>query len=1017
MPPIQRISRIILCLTFASFISVIAAFAQQATGSIHGQVSDQLGGSIVGATVTVVDQSGAAMVAVTNSEGIYIFNGLAPGEYILRAASSGFAPYENPAITVIAGQRQQLDIKLSVSIAEEKVVVTNDRPLSTDAESNADAVVLKGRDIDSLPDDPDDLSAALQAIAGPSGGPSGGDIYVDGFTGGRLPPKNSIREVRINQNPFYAENDRPGHSRIDILTKPGFDKLRGSAAINFNDESLNSRNPFAPRRADFQSRLYNFNLSGPINAQKASYFMDFQRREEDDNEIINATILNPATLNAMPFQSVILTPRRLTTISPRIDYAVNPNNTLIARYSYTRSSLDNAGVGGFSLVSRAFQTSNTEHLFQFTETAVLNSRWVNETRFQYIHRRNEEGDGSANPTISVLEAFTGGGPLSYLASIDEGRWELQNYTTSTLGRHLLRFGMRLRGVRLTETSQQNFNGTFTFAGGVAPQLDADNQIVLDTTGKPVLISISSIERFRRTVVFEQQGFQPAQVRSLGGGPSQFSISGGTPLASVKQIDFAGSLQDEWRIRNNFSLTVGLRYENQNNISSPFNVAPRIAFAWAPGISNSNSGKNNSSQPKFVIRGGFGIFYERFNENGTLQARRFNGINQQRYIVSNPEILDQVLFSPDGTATNVPVIASLTGSALPQVTNRVASNLQAPYTMMGGINIERQLPYNFTIFGSFFTIRIRHALILRNINAPLPGTFDPTVAGSGIRPLGTIGDIYQVESSGIFNNLMMVVGVRSNLNRYFSIFANYSRADVKSNTDCIFGMQAGCFPANSYDLSSEYGRVGFMARQSLVAGGSLSLPKLKVTLNPFVVASAGRPFNITTGRDNNGDGLFKDRPAFATASTKAADLRVTPYGSFDVNPAHGTDIIPRNFGEGPGYFTINLGISRTFTLDRLDKAGQAGGKTPSGASSGRPQMMGQMGAMGGGQQEGHYSLTMSINIQNLFNRTNLSAPVGNLASPLFGQSLATAGNFGGFGGGSGNPAAGNRRIQASIRFNF
>ncbi len=193
-----------------------------------------------------------------------------------------------------------MDIKLAVTIEEQKVNVQDDRALSTDSDSNANAIVLRGRDLEALPDDPDDLAAALTALAGPSAGPNGGQIYIDGFTGGRMPPKEAIREVRINQNPLNAENDVPGFGRVDILTRPGYGKITGSAGFNFNDESFNSRNPFAPTRTDFQQRLYNFTLSGPIKKQKASFFLDFQKRDVDDNDIINAVVLDQNGITA-PF--------------------------------------------------------------------------------------------------------------------------------------------------------------------------------------------------------------------------------------------------------------------------------------------------------------------------------------------------------------------------------------------------------------------------------------------------------------------------------------------------------------------------------------------------------------------------------------------------------------------------------------------------------------------------------------------------------------------------------------------
>ena len=164
----------------------------------------------------------------------------------LRVVSPGFTPYEKTELTIAAGPRTTHDVRLVVTLEKQVITVTEEQGLNTDPQNNADAVVLKGPDLDVLPDDPEALSAAVQAMAGPSAGPNGGQIFIDGFTGGRMPPKESIREVRINQNPFNAENNNIGFGNIEIFTKPGADKLRGSTFFNFGDESLNSRNPFAP---------------------------------------------------------------------------------------------------------------------------------------------------------------------------------------------------------------------------------------------------------------------------------------------------------------------------------------------------------------------------------------------------------------------------------------------------------------------------------------------------------------------------------------------------------------------------------------------------------------------------------------------------------------------------------------------------------------------------------------------------------------------------------------------------
>jgi hypothetical protein len=1004
----------------AAFIFVLfcskVGFGQQSSATLRGQVADELGGLIVGATVTVADASGVEKVATTDDEGRYSFSSLAPGRYTVRVVAPGFALYENAEVEVAAGRTDPLNVTLPVAIEEQVVTVQEEAEINTDPDNNAGALVLRGADLDSLPDDPDALADALQALAGPSTGvEGGGEIFLDGFSGGRLPPKESIREIRINRNPFSAEYDRLGYGRIEIFTKPGTDKFRGQAFFNFNDEALNARDPFAPERASFQRRRYGGNLSGPIVPKRASFFFDFQRNESDDNAVINAVILDPQ-LTPTPFGLAVVTPRRSTTFSPRVDWQLNPTNTLVARYSYERERRENSGVGDFSLLSRAFDTSSTEHTLQLTETAVINQKIINETRFQYVRARSlSEGDDS-EPTIRVLEAFTGGGSQVGLSFNNEDRFELQNYTSWTMGNHSLKAGARLRHTRLTDASPQNFAGTFTFAGGFGPQLDANNQVVF-SGGQPVIIPLTSIERYRRTLLFQQQGLTPAQIRALGGGATQFSIAGGNPQAEVTQTDFSPFIQDDWRVRPNLTLSLGLRYETQTNIHSNLDFAPRVAFAWSPG-----AGGGQQRQQTTVIRGGFGIFFNRVAQNLTLQAKRFNGTNQQQFVVTagNANGLGVLNLFP-----TVPSLEDLAAFSIPQTTRTLAPDLRSPYTMQTAISVERQLPYRITLSASFISARTLHVLRSRNVNAPLPGTFVPGVPGSGVRPFPGLGNIFQYESSGVFNQNQLIVSLNNRFSRKFTLFATYTLNDASSDTD-----GAGSFPINQYDLSTEYGRSSQDIRHRLFLGGQINALPWGIRLNPLVTINSGRPFNITTGRDTNGDTLFTERPAFATDLSKPGVV-ITRFGAFDPNPEPGQELIPRNFGTGPSFFTVNLRASKTFSFGEAPSAatgaqggGGGGGGGRGGGGGGRGgRGGGGFGGRGGGGEAfggggdatGRYNLTFSVNVNNLFNHTNAGTPVGNLSSPLFGESTTSAGRFG-FGGGGGNQA-GARSVELQLRFSF
>jgi hypothetical protein len=318
----------------------------------------------------------------------------------------------------------------------------------------------------------------------------------------------------------------------------------------------------------------------------------------------------------------------------------------------------------------------------------------------------------------------------------------------------------------------------------------------------------------------------------------------------------------------------------------------------------------------------------------------------------------------------------------------------------------------------------------------------------------VGEIYQYESSGRFNQNQLFIGFNNRFSR--------------NDTD---GQGGSLFPANSYDLSGEFGRAAFDVRHRLTFAGTLNLPWWQVSLNPFIVASSGRPFNITTGQDTNGDRLFTERPSFApegvNCNQPVATIVCTKFGNFNLRPAVGEALIPRNFGESPGFISVNMRISKTWNFGTIHSASGANGRTDGqdqagqrsgngggrGAGGGTPRIPGVGGGggipgggggggrggggrgggglagiggppSGGGAEAKRYSMQFSLNFQNLFNHVNLSPPVGNLSSPSFGQSLSLASSFGGFGpggggggGASGGSGAGNRRITAQVRFNF
>src|SRR5271154_7096787 len=271
--------------------------AQTNTSTLRGQVTDPSGSAVPTATVQVTTPNGDAITANTNREGIYEVKGLAPGKYGVKVIATGFTQFEKDGVEITAGQTQKLDVKLAIETQEQKVIVTDQAAAALDVNpaSNAGAIIIQGKDLEALSDDPDELQSDLQALAGPSAGPNGGQIYIDGFTAGQLPPKASIREIRINQNPFSAEYDKLGYGRIEILTKPGTDQFHGQFFVTGNTDSFNSKNPFEDLPAGesqpgYDTVQFNANIGGPLS-KKASFFFNIERRDINNLSIVSTPFI------------------------------------------------------------------------------------------------------------------------------------------------------------------------------------------------------------------------------------------------------------------------------------------------------------------------------------------------------------------------------------------------------------------------------------------------------------------------------------------------------------------------------------------------------------------------------------------------------------------------------------------------------------------------------------------------------------------------------------------------------
>ena len=672
----------------------------QLTGGISGEVEDATGALVRDAHVTLLYEGRRVEESVTGTDGHYAFAGLRPGLYDLEAEAVGFARYSNNGISVDAGSAVQLKIGLRAASEEQVTVTTQTSGVSLNADENTNSTVIKGSDLDALADDPDALQTELQSLAGPAAGPDGGQLYIDGYTGGQLPPKSSILEVRINQNPFSAENDRIGYGRIDIITKPGGVKFNGHVRASYLNSALNTSNSLATVQPGYQYYSVASDVAGPIGP-KASYFLAGQYWQRQNQNFLRAidpndTAASPATLNqALP------APYSTTTSYSRVD-AQRGKHLLQAQWVYFRTLRTGAGTGGLNLPEQAYSSSDTENFLQAKDTMILASNLLNELSVRWTRMRTSQSPDSLRPAVTVQGSFTTGGSGSGSTQNHQDNIELHDYLTMTVGTHTMRMGGLVRSYRIADYSNAGSNGSYLF------QSLADFHAA---TPRPYL--------YTATVI-------------------------GNPVARVLQFDGALFLQDEWRLRPAWNLSYGLRVEGQNRVHDHLNWAPRLAIAWSPGA-------GAKTAPKAVIRAAAGIFYNRVSQAMQIQTIHNNGTFQRNYVIRNPDFYDPQQAVPPAVLASSSASTPFIYTLDPKL--RISRNVQA------AVGVDRSLGRYGSLNVNYLYTRGVHQYYTNNITAP---SFDPatyTITGTAPAVYN-----YQFQSGGDFRQHQLIVTSNTNYRR-------------------------------------------------------------------------------------------------------------------------------------------------------------------------------------------------------------------------------------------------------------
>ena len=779
-------SLVIIPLLLLPLVSHQPAVAQ--TGILRGAVVDPSGAVIPRAKIKLLHRN-EVQETQSSEEGRYSIRSQAPRTYTVRVTAKGFDPLTVQGVSLAPGHVSELDLPLAIAADRQSVTVEGHaQNVGVNPDQNSSSMVFRGSDLNALSDNPDELQAELQQLAGAAAGPNGGQIYIDGFAGGQLPPKSSILEIRVNQNPFSSEYDRIGYGRIEVITKPGSQKLHGSLAGYGNTSATNSANPLVAQQPDYDLYSYSGFVSGPLGKNAAFFFSGFYMKKQNQN-IVDA--VNPAN-TATNITQAVANPSELTVLNPRIDLQIG-KHTLTFRDYFYRSTQTGAGVGALSLAEQAMSARDEENTFQFGDTYVVGPRMLNELHLQWRHGRNTQEPSFFTPTVVVSGAFTAGGNSAGILQDHLEVFELQNYSTATTGNHTLRFGIRGRGYLDTNSSTAGSNGTYTF---------------------------SSIDTYLLN--------QPAQY-------SAAFINNRTVRTLV--LDGSAFFQDDWRVKPNFMIGLGVRFEDQNRIHDHTDWAPRIALAWSPG-------RPSTSVAKTVIRAGYGWFYDRFTVPTAfgsfggapyiIQALHDNRVNQQSYVVGSPQFFD-----PSAPAALKTVTAA---NPIPEY-HTVDPHFKAALDMQAGAGIDQQLTSKWTANITYLYTQGVHQYFSNNVTAPAfnPATYMVT---------GTSPSIYnyQFQSGGVFKQNQVIFTSSVQTHR-FVLNGSYTFNIAKSDTQGVYS-----FPSVAQNPGLDYGRASFGVRHRVSLMNSYTAP-LGFVFSSLLAAQSGTPYNLTTGYDLTDNNQF------------------------------------------------------------------------------------------------------------------------------------------------------------------
>ena len=751
--------------------------------SVSGVVLDPSGAAVPGARVVLrTNEASAALETKTDATGVFHFDNVRTGKYELEVRAEGFRDSRVQA-PITARRTPAFRVALQILVQTESVTVGTGEyvPLiSTDIQSNQNTNAIDRNALDRIPVFDQDYIAAMSRFLDDNAiGTNGVSLVVNGIeaNGPGVTP-SAVQEVRINNNPYSARFSRPGRARLEIITKGGSPQYHGSLNFLFRDSVFDASNAFAVVKPPERRQYYEGSVTGPIgHSKRTSFLLSLDEDLNDQQAIIDSRAIAAAeSLGFGPIAQTVPNPTHHFFGSGRVFHDLANGDQFWIGYSYEHRSSENQNVGGTTLPSAATNTHFLEHEINVSHLHQFSPHWLNQIRFLVGHFDNSVQSVNADAQIAVSGLFTAGG-----AQADSRRTEYHfdgtDFATYANGRHQLSFGIDIPDIsRRGLDDFTNRGGTYSFASS-------------------------------------------AEYSSAA--PSTYLVQTGQGHVAFLEKVLCAFVEDNIRLKPNFSLYLGVRYYWQNYFHNDSdNFAPRISFAYAP-----------TAKSKTVVRGGAGIFYDRTGPGPIGDLLHFNGVNLLRFLLDSPAHYPVQPGDLAGVPTSIVTLDPRT---------------HIPYALQYSIGVERQVTAKTTLSAVY--IGNRGMDVFRSIDA------NPPLPGSVVRPNATVGQVREMQSDGYLKGNALELTFRGKLNKYFSGQVQYTMSRTDNNTSGIT-----FFPADSYNPAADWGRSDNDRLHKFDLLASTQAIKF-FTLGVALSLYSGKPVNITTGGDGNHDGILNDRPA-------------------------------------------------------------------------------------------------------------------------------------------------------------